>query len=102
MYYWYNFMPLARGSAAVGFTTILSLFWAFGFPVSVRIPKNYQTDWEAILCKVRHGSQRFVHVFHSSVAEKEGPEGALCMLKVAVLLRHRPAASALYRALPSW
>jgi hypothetical protein len=53
VYYWYNFMPLARGSAAVGYTTILSLFWALGMPVSVNIPKSYQTDWEAILCQVR-------------------------------------------------
>ena len=53
MYYWYNFMPLARGSAAVGYTTILSLCWAFGMPVSASIPVNYQADWEAILCRVR-------------------------------------------------
>lgn len=52
-YYWYNFMPLARGSAAVGYTTILSLFWAFGMPISVAIPKDYQTDWEAILTQAR-------------------------------------------------
>jgi hypothetical protein len=52
VYYWYNFMPLARGSAAVGYTTILSLFWAVGMPVSVSIPKDYQPDWEAILCQV--------------------------------------------------
>jgi hypothetical protein len=52
VFYWYNFMPLARGSAAVGYTTILSLFWAFHMPISVPIPKNYQTDWEAILCRV--------------------------------------------------
>jgi hypothetical protein len=55
VYYWYSFMPLARGSAAVGYTTILSLFWAFGMPISSHIPKDYQTDWEAILCRVcRH------------------------------------------------
>lgn len=38
-YYWYNFMPLARGSAMVGYTTILSLFLAAGMPVSAAIPK---------------------------------------------------------------
>jgi hypothetical protein len=53
VYYWYNFMPLARGSAAVGYTTILCLFWALGMPISANIPKDYQTDWEAILCRVR-------------------------------------------------
>ena len=41
-YYWYNFMPLARGTAACGYTTILSLFWAAGMPVTASIPKNYQ------------------------------------------------------------
>ena len=41
-YYWYNFMPLARGTAAVGYTTILALLWAAGVPVSTPIPKDYQ------------------------------------------------------------
>lgn len=48
-YYWYNFMPLARGTAACGYTTILSLFWAVGMPVTASIPKGCQVDWEAIL-----------------------------------------------------
>lgn len=50
-YYWYNFMPLARGTAACGYTTILSLFWAAGMPVTATIPKDYQVDWEAILAQ---------------------------------------------------
>jgi len=41
-YYWYNFMPLARGTAACGYTVILSLFWAAGMPVTARIPKDVQ------------------------------------------------------------
>jgi hypothetical protein len=44
-YYWYNFMPLARGTAAVGYTTILALFWAAGVPVCTPIPKDYQV-WD--------------------------------------------------------
>lgn len=48
-YYWYNFMPLARGTAAAGYTTMLALFWAAGMPVKVTIPTDYQVDWEAIL-----------------------------------------------------
>lgn len=48
-YYWYNFMPLARGTAAVGYTTILSLFMAADMPITARIPVDYQVDWEAIL-----------------------------------------------------
>ncbi|KAG2452817.1 hypothetical protein HYH02_002163 [Chlamydomonas schloesseri] len=50
-YYWYNFMPLARGTAAVGYTTMLGLFWAAGMPVTATIPKDYQVDWEAILAQ---------------------------------------------------
>jgi hypothetical protein len=41
-YYWYNFMPLARGTAAVGYTTLLALLWALGTPVTAPIPKDYQ------------------------------------------------------------
>lgn len=48
-YYWYNFMPLARGTAASGHATLLALFWAAGIPVTSTIPLNYQVDWEAIL-----------------------------------------------------
>ncbi|KAG2444526.1 hypothetical protein HXX76_001272 [Chlamydomonas incerta] len=50
-YYWYNFMPLARGTAAVGYTTMLGLFWGAGMPVTATIPKDYQVDWEAILAQ---------------------------------------------------
>lgn len=42
-------MPLARGTAACGYTAILSLFWAASMPVTASIPKDYQVDWEAIL-----------------------------------------------------
>lgn len=35
-------MPLARGTAAVGYTTMLGLFWAAGMPISSEIPKDYQ------------------------------------------------------------
>lgn len=42
-------MPLARGTAAAGYTTMLALFWAAGMPVKVTIPTDYQVDWEAIL-----------------------------------------------------
>ncbi|KAK9791186.1 hypothetical protein WJX73_002593 [Symbiochloris irregularis] len=48
---WYNFMPLARGTAVVGYITILAIFLAADMPVTSPIPKNYQIDWEAILCQ---------------------------------------------------
>lgn len=42
-------MPLARGTAACGHSTLLALFWAAGMPIRASIPNNYQIDWEAIL-----------------------------------------------------
>ncbi|KAI7837041.1 hypothetical protein COHA_009118 [Chlorella ohadii] len=48
-YYWYNFMPLARGSAFCGYVSMLGAFLAAGAPVQATMPKSYQTDWEAIL-----------------------------------------------------
>ena len=38
-YTWYNFMPLARGTAAAGYVAILGLFAAAGMPVSTPCPK---------------------------------------------------------------
>ena len=38
-YFWYNFMPLARGTAAAGYISILGLFMAAGMPVTANIAK---------------------------------------------------------------
>ncbi|XP_015578308.1 suppressor of RPS4-RLD 1 isoform X2 [Ricinus communis] len=48
-YYWYNFMPLSRGSAAVGFIVLLGLLLAANMEFEGKIPKGIQVDWEAIL-----------------------------------------------------
>eukprot|EP00850_Spirogloea_muscicola_P010134 SM000058S18564 [mRNA] locus=s58:532851:538878:- [translate_table: standard] len=48
-YYWYNFMPLARGTAAVGYITLLGLYLAAGLEVTTLIPPGVQVDWDAIL-----------------------------------------------------
>lgn len=48
-YYWYNFMPLSRGSAAVGFVVLLGLFLAANMEFTESIPQGVQVDWEAIL-----------------------------------------------------
>lgn len=48
-YYWYNFMPLARGTSAVGYTVLLGLFLACNMEVTGNIPSGIQVDWEAIL-----------------------------------------------------
>lgn len=48
-YYWYNFMPLCRGTAAVGFVVLLGLFLAANMEFTGSIPEGVQVDWEAIL-----------------------------------------------------
>ncbi|OVA17057.1 Tetratricopeptide repeat-containing domain [Macleaya cordata] len=48
-YYWYNFMPLSRGSAAIGYVVLLGLFLAANMEVTDSIPQGLQVDWEAIL-----------------------------------------------------
>ncbi|ESW27855.1 hypothetical protein PHAVU_003G238000 [Phaseolus vulgaris] len=48
-YYWYNFMPLSRGSAAVGFIVMLGLLLAANMEFTGSIPQDLQVDWEAIL-----------------------------------------------------
>uniref|UniRef100_A0A803KY54 Suppressor of RPS4-RLD 1 n=1 Tax=Chenopodium quinoa TaxID=63459 RepID=A0A803KY54_CHEQI len=48
-YYWYNFMPLSRGSAVVGFVVLLGLCLAANMEFSGSIPEGMQIDWEAIL-----------------------------------------------------
>ena len=48
-YYWFQFMPLSRGSAAVGIQAINAVLLAFGYEVDGSIPKGVQLDWEAML-----------------------------------------------------
>ncbi len=38
----YNFMPLARGTAVVGYITLLGLFLAANMKVTANIPENFQ------------------------------------------------------------
>lgn len=45
----YNFMPLSRGSAVVGFVVMLGLLLAANMRFTGNIPKDLQVDWEAIL-----------------------------------------------------
>ncbi len=39
VYYWYNFMPLARGTAVTGYITLLAIFLAADMPITSYIPK---------------------------------------------------------------
>ncbi|CAI5500306.1 unnamed protein product [Closterium sp. Naga37s-1] len=48
-YYWYQFMPLTRGSAMVGLIAVLGLSMAAGMLTTAPIPHGMQVDWEAIL-----------------------------------------------------
>ncbi|KAK4749428.1 hypothetical protein SAY87_026877 [Trapa incisa] len=47
--YWYNFMLLARGTAAIGFIVLLGLLLAANMDFTGSIPKGLQVDWVAIL-----------------------------------------------------
>jgi hypothetical protein len=38
----YNFMPLCRGTAVVGYVTLLGLFLAAGMEVTASIPQGLQ------------------------------------------------------------
>ncbi|CAI7800638.1 unnamed protein product, partial [Closterium sp. NIES-54] len=49
-YYWYNFMPLARGTAMTGHVITLGLLLAIDLHASQPIPPAVQVDWESILC----------------------------------------------------
>lgn len=49
IYYWYNFMPLSRGSAAVGCVVLLGLLLAANMEFCGNIPRGLQVDWEAML-----------------------------------------------------
>eukprot|EP00727_Mastigamoeba_balamuthi_P006759 m51a1_g2703 putative tetratricopeptide repeat (843) ;mRNA; r:807055-809826 len=50
VFYWYNFMPLSRGTAAVGFAFIQAVHLAVGVALEAPLPRGMQPDWEAILC----------------------------------------------------
>ena len=49
-FYWYNFMPISRGTAACGYIVMLACFLAIGKRITSKIPKDVQVDWNAILC----------------------------------------------------
>lgn len=45
-FFWYNFMPLSRGTAACGFTALVGMFLACGIKVTKHVPKGVMVDWE--------------------------------------------------------
>ena len=48
-FYWANWGPLPRGTAATGYAALLAVFMAAGQNVLSKIPKMKQMDWESIL-----------------------------------------------------
>lgn len=52
-YVWYTFMPLARGSAVVGYIAILALFAAAGMPVTSHIPQVQHPSASVVRACVR-------------------------------------------------
>ena len=48
-YYWACFAPLSRGTAAVGFTALISFFMMMNIEIQPMLPSLKQIDWEAIL-----------------------------------------------------
>eukprot|EP01126_Amoeba_proteus_P056613 TRINITY_DN7132_c0_g1_i2.p1 TRINITY_DN7132_c0_g1~~TRINITY_DN7132_c0_g1_i2.p1 ORF type:complete len:433 (+),score=77.31 TRINITY_DN7132_c0_g1_i2:2000-3298(+) len=48
-FYWYNFMPLSRGTAACGYIGMLAMFLAVGIKIDTMVPEKVLVDWEAIL-----------------------------------------------------
>ena len=48
-FYWFNFMPLTRGSAATGWAMCMGLLLACDYEVTSPMPESVSLDWEAIL-----------------------------------------------------
>lgn len=48
-FYWYNFMPLSRGTAASGLCVLHAMLIAVGVERRAPVPPGVQVDWEAIL-----------------------------------------------------
>ncbi|CAI7847787.1 unnamed protein product [Closterium sp. NIES-54] len=47
-YYWFQLMPLSRGSAMVGLVSILGLSMAADMETTARIPRDVLVDWEGL------------------------------------------------------
>lgn len=59
-FYWVNFGPLSRGSAACGYVMLSALLLSFGYEIQLPwMPSQIQMDWEAIL---RPSPQEFIKV----------------------------------------
>eukprot|EP01125_Pyxidicula_operculata_P000419 TRINITY_DN10452_c0_g1_i1.p1 TRINITY_DN10452_c0_g1~~TRINITY_DN10452_c0_g1_i1.p1 ORF type:complete len:911 (+),score=214.49 TRINITY_DN10452_c0_g1_i1:33-2765(+) len=48
-FFWYNFMPLSRGTAACGYIALIAMFLAIGIEITNMVPTNFLVDWQGIL-----------------------------------------------------
>ena len=76
-FYWWNFMPLTRGSAMCGLLGMHALFLSVGLELAKEIPNNVQFDWEAILTSHPHPfSERLRSVYvDEALVEVESGRG---------------------------
>jgi hypothetical protein len=49
VFFWYNLMPLSRGTSAIGGCMLHAALLACDLEIAVSIPEGYQPDWDAIL-----------------------------------------------------
>eukprot|EP00607_Mallomonas_marina_P004432 CAMPEP_0182437474 /NCGR_PEP_ID=MMETSP1167-20130531/85073_1 /TAXON_ID=2988 /ORGANISM="Mallomonas Sp, Strain CCMP3275" /LENGTH=339 /DNA_ID=CAMNT_0024630411 /DNA_START=1038 /DNA_END=2057 /DNA_ORIENTATION=- len=76
-YYWANFAPLTRGTAATGYALLLSSLLAGGYLVGPRMPKQRQLDWEAIFTPDPEDFQRHGLSFIDGLIESPFDEAVL-------------------------
>eukprot|EP00698_Gefionella_okellyi_P007017 TRINITY_DN1707_c0_g1_i2.p1 TRINITY_DN1707_c0_g1~~TRINITY_DN1707_c0_g1_i2.p1 ORF type:complete len:392 (+),score=81.95 TRINITY_DN1707_c0_g1_i2:1475-2650(+) len=60
-FYWYNFLPLSRGTAVAGHSSIIGLLLAAKMDAAVQPPVNETVDWEALLGMATHKFSEAMH-----------------------------------------
>jgi hypothetical protein len=55
-FYWYNFMPLSRGTAATGYIALIAMFLAIGVKIDTLVPEEFLVDWQVggSFCATHH------------------------------------------------
>jgi hypothetical protein len=78
-FYWYNLMPLSRGTAAIGMIALHAFLLSAGWKIAKPIPAGFQPDWEAILTpepsKFVASMSKWALPALRRVKEAEGAEG---------------------------
>mmetsp|Transcript_120516 Transcript_120516/g.341538 ORF Transcript_120516/g.341538 Transcript_120516/m.341538 type:complete len:735 (-) Transcript_120516:101-2305(-) len=96
-FYWYNFMPLSRGSASLGLIMLHALLLSAGFEIRDTLPDGQQIDWEAITTPAfdefaaniaRSWLHRSVHVVHTDVLKHVDEESVTSVVPTIRALFH--------------